>query len=109
MTLTQLLYAVTIAETKSMNKAAEKLFVSQPALSGAVRDLEDEIHLEIFIRSNRGILVTTEGEEFLRYARQMTELHHLIGERFVENKVKKRNSVFPCSTILLLWKPLLNW
>lgn len=90
MTLTQLLYAVTIAETKSMNKAAEKLFVSQPALSGAIRELEEEIHTELFIRSNRGILVTTEGEEFLRYARQMTELHGLIGERFIENKVKKK-------------------
>lgn len=89
MTLTQLLYAVTIANTKSMNKAAEKLFVSQPALSGAIRDLEEEIHTELFIRSNRGILVTAEGEEFLCYARQMVELNHLIEERFVENKTKK--------------------
>lgn len=90
MTLTQLIYAVAIAETKSMNKAAEKLFVSQPALSGAIRDLEEEIHTEIFIRSNRGILVTTEGAEFLRYARQMVELNHLIGERYIEKKAKKK-------------------
>ncbi|MBS6195797.1 MAG: LysR family transcriptional regulator [Clostridiales bacterium] len=90
MTLTQLLYAVTIADTKSMNKAAEKLFVSQPALSGAIKDLEDEIHTEIFIRNNKGILVTTEGEEFLRYARQMAELNTLINERFVEQKAEKK-------------------
>ena len=90
MTLTQLLYAVTIADTKSMNKAAEKLFVSQPALSGAIKDLEEEIHKELFIRNNKGILVTTEGEEFLRYARQMVELNNLIHERFVDQKVEKK-------------------
>ncbi len=90
MTLTQLLYVVTIAETKSMNKAAEKLYVSQPALSSTIKDLEEELHIELFIRSNKGILVTTEGEEFLRYARQMVELNHLIGERFIDNKVEKK-------------------
>ena len=90
MTLIQLLYAVTIADTKSMNKAAEKLFVSQPALSGAIRDLEAEIHIELFIRSNKGILVTTEGEEFLRYARQMAELNNLIEERFIDKKAEKK-------------------
>lgn len=90
MTLIQLLYAVTIAETKSMNKASEKLFVSQPALSGAIKDLEDEIHTELFIRTNKGIHVTTGGEEFLRYARQMIELNNLIVERFIENKMQKK-------------------
>ena len=90
MTLIQLLYAVTIAETKSMNKASEKLFVSQPALSGAIKDLEDEIHTELFIRTNKGIHVSTSGEEFLRYARQMIELNNLIGERFIENKMQKK-------------------
>ena len=90
MTLMQLLYAVTIADTKSINKAAEKLFVSQPALSGAIKDLEDEIHINIFIRNNRGIVVTTEGEEFLRYARQMVELNYLINERFIIKNIEKK-------------------
>lgn len=94
MTLTQLSYAVKIADVKSMNKAAAELFVSQPALSGAIRDLEDEIHTELFLRSNRGIVITTEGEEFLRYARQMVELNTLIGERFIEEKqYRKKFSV----------------
>ena len=94
MTLTQLTYVVKIADTKSMNKAAAELFVSQPALSGAVRDLEDELHIELFMRSNRGIVVTTEGEEFLSYARQMVELNKLISERYVEHKqAKKKFSV----------------
>lgn len=94
MTLTQLIYAVKIADTKSMNKAAAELFVSQPALSGAIRELEEEINIEIFIRTNRGIVVTTEGEEFLSYARQMVELNTLIDDRYCNNKqVKKHFSV----------------
>ncbi len=90
MTLTQLQYAVTIADTKSMNKAATELFVSQPALSGAVKELEEELATQIFIRSNKGIVVTTEGEEFLRYARQMVELGNLVEERFVNKTIAKK-------------------
>ena len=90
MTLTQLIYAVKIAETKSMNKAAARLFVSQPALSGAIRDLEEEIHMELFLRTNRGILLTAEGEEFLSYARQMVELNTLIAERYIEQKQNRK-------------------
>ncbi|MGN0318639.1 MAG: LysR family transcriptional regulator [Lachnospira sp.] len=90
MTLAQLLYAVKIAETKSMNKAAAELFVSQPALSGAIHELEDEIGCQLFFRSNRGIVVTPEGEEFLSYARQMVELHNMIEERFIERKENKK-------------------
>lgn len=90
MTLTQLQYAVTIAETKSMNKAANDLFVSQPALSGAIKELEDELATQIFIRTNKGIVVTTEGEEFLQYARQMVELGNLVEERFVNKSIAKK-------------------
>lgn len=94
MTLTQLIYVVKIAETKSMNKAAAELFVSQPALSSAIRELEEELHTELFSRSNRGILITTEGEEFLSYARQMVELNTLIDQRFIDQKeAKKKFSV----------------
>lgn len=90
MTLAQAIYAVKIAETKSMNKAAMELFVSQPALSGAIHDLEEELGCEIFIRSNRGIAVTTEGEEFLSYARQMVEIHNMIEDRFIGRKENKK-------------------
>lgn len=90
MTLTQLEYAVKIAEKKSMNKAAAELFVSQPALSGAIKDLENEIKTELFIRTNKGIVITTEGEQFLRYARQMVELNKLIRERYDEEKSSKK-------------------
>ncbi|MDO5147544.1 MAG: LysR family transcriptional regulator [Eubacteriales bacterium] len=94
MTLTQLHYVVKIADTKSMNKAAAELFVSQPALSGSVRDLEEELHIQIFIRTNKGIVLTTDGEEFLRYARQMVELSRMIDDRYGgEKKNRKRFSV----------------
>lgn len=94
MTLTQLQYIVTIADAKSMNKAAGELFVSQPALSGAIKELEDELQTQLFIRTNKGIVVTTEGEEFLSYARQMVELGNLVEERFInKSMVKKKFSV----------------
>lgn len=90
MTLTQLQYAVTIAKTKSMNQAANELFVSQPALSGAMKELEEELGTQIFIRNNRGIVITTEGEEFLSYARQMVELGNLVEERFVNKSITRK-------------------
>ncbi len=94
MTLQQLIYAVKIADLKSMNKAAAALYVSQSALSAAVRALEEELHMELFVRSNRGITITQSGEEFLSYARQMTELQRMIEERYTDNKtLKKRFSV----------------
>ena len=94
MTLQQLRYAVTIAESPSMNEAAKRLFISQPSLSGAIQDLEEEIGITIFSRSNRGIIPTPEGEEFLGYARQMMEQYQLLDERYISKKnVKKKFSV----------------
>ena len=65
MTLQQLHQVITIAESRSMNEASRKLFVSQPNLSAVVRELEEEAGITIFIRSNRGIVLTPEGEEFI--------------------------------------------
>lgn len=90
MTLQQLRYAVAIADQKSMNKAAAELFVTQPSLSNTIKDLENEIHTKIFVRSNRGIVITPEGEEFLGYARQMLDHYRLIEERYVENAASKK-------------------
>ena len=71
MTLTQLKYVIAVADTRSMNEAARTLFLSQPSLSSAIRELEEEIGMELFKRTNRGVLLTPEGEEFLGYARQV--------------------------------------
>ena len=64
MTLNQLRYAITVAGSNSMNEAAKSLFVSQPSLSAAIRELEEEVGCEIFFRTNRGISVTPEGRYF---------------------------------------------
>ena len=90
MTLQQLKYAIAIADNKSMNKAAAELFITQPSLSSTIKELENEIHIEIFSRSNRGIAITPEGEEFLGYARQMLDHYRLIEEKYVEQKRSKK-------------------
>ena len=90
MTLQQLRYAVAIAEHKSINKAANELFISQPSLSNSIKELENEIHTTIFVRSNKGIVLTPEGEEFLGYARQMLDHYRLIEDRYVENAESKK-------------------
>lgn len=94
MTLQQLRYAITIADCNSMNKAAQALFISQPSLSASIRDLENEIGITIYKRTNRGITITPEGEEFLGYARQVAEQYELIKHKYVDkNNVKKKFGV----------------
>lgn len=93
MTLQQLKYALTIADCGSMNEAAKQLFISQPSLSETMKELETEIGLDIFLRSNRGIVITPEGEEFLGYARQVTEQFGLLQSKYIDKKVKEKFSV----------------
>lgn len=93
MTLQQLKYALTIAECGSMNEAAKKLFISQPSLSESVRDLEQELGFQIFSRSNRGIVIAPAGEEFLGYARQVTEQFSLLTARYIDKQSKEKFSV----------------
>lgn len=88
MTLQQLTYSVKIAETKSMNKAAAELFISQPALSSAIHELEEELGVEIFIRNQKGVIVTTEGENFLSYARQIVEVSNMLKDRYSSDEMK---------------------
>ncbi len=91
MTLKQLHYAVTVAETGNITEAARKLFIAQPSLTAAIRELENEYHISIFSRSKKGIEITPEGDEFLGYARQVLEQANLINERYVgQNQVKQR-------------------
>ncbi len=94
MTLQQLKYITAIADCGSMNEAAKTLFVSQPSLSGAVKELEEEAGIEIFKRTNKGVLPTPEGEEFLGYARQLLNQYELLEDRFIRRtRVKKKFSV----------------
>ena len=72
-----------------MNEAAKQLFITQPSLSNAVRDLENEMGIEIFIRNPKGITLTKDGMEFLSYARQVVEQTQLLEERY-KNPVAHR-------------------
>ena len=91
MTLAQLRYSITVAGASSMNEAAGKLFISQPSLSASIKELEAEVGVELFKRTNRGISVTPEGEEFIGYARQVVEQYNLIESKYIlkENTKKK--------------------
>lgn len=109
MTLMQMKYAIAVADTKSMNEAARSLFITQPSLSASIKELENEIGVELFKRTNRGITVTPEGEEFLGYARQVVEQYRLIESKYIEKKMCARSSVCPCSIIPLLSRPLWKW
>lgn len=94
MTLTQLNYIITIAETKSINKAAELLYVSQPSLTSAVQELEKELGIILFNRSGRGVTLTNDGAEFLLYAKQLYGQYETILEKYGENgSLKKKFGV----------------
>lgn len=83
MTLLQLKYIVTIAAAGTISEAAKRLYITQPSLTAAVKELEEELGITIFRRTNRGVLLTAEGEEFLGYARQVIDQTSLIEERYL--------------------------
>lgn len=86
MTLQQLKYVLEVANRGSMNEAAKRLFISQPSLSNAIKELEKEIKITIFERTNKGISLSKEGAEFLGYARQVIEQAELLEGRYLNAK-----------------------
>lgn len=90
MTLQQIKYALTIADTGSMNRAAELLYISQPTLSGAVKELEREIGITIFLRTSKGVTAAAEGAEFLSYARQVYQQYDLLTQKYSAHGSFKR-------------------
>lgn len=91
MTLQQLKYLIEVARYGSFNSAAQKLFVSQSTLSMAIKDLESELGIQVFIRSNRGLTLTNDGTELLGYARQMIEQADLMRNRYASRKNSHHN------------------
>ena len=85
MTLTQLHYVITIAETGSMNKAAELLYVAQPSLTNAIKELEKELGITLFFRNGKGVTLTNDGSEFLLYARQIYGEYETVLEKYGKN------------------------
>ena len=82
MTLQQLKYIVTVAQTGTITEAAGKLYISQPSLTNAIHELEKEMNITIFKRPNKGISVSKEGEEFLSYARQILDQAAILEDKY---------------------------
>jgi DNA-binding transcriptional LysR family regulator len=89
MTIQQLKYIIKVAETGSITEAAKALFISQPSLSNAIREIEKEAGLTIFTRSRQGIALTKEGLEFLGYARNVVQQMELLEDKYITNASKK--------------------
>ena len=85
MTLQQLRYITTVADTGTITEAAKKLYISQPSLTNAIHELEKEMGLTIFNRTNKGIFISREGEEFLGYARQVLEQTTILEDKYKKN------------------------
>ena len=90
MTLQQILYVLTIADYGSMNQAAAALYISQPTLTSAVKELEREIGRSIFQRNNKGVVPTSDGLEFLMHARQVYQQYELLIEQYGKKHMAKR-------------------
>ena len=82
MTIQQLNYVITISEKGSLNKAAEVLFVTQPSLTSAVRELEKELGITLFNRGGKGVTLTNDGAEFIQYARQVVTQYDRLLEKY---------------------------
>ena len=82
MTIQQLKYIITISENGSLNKAAEVLFITQPSLTSAVRELEKELGITLFNRGGKGVTLTNDGTEFLQYARQVVAQYDRLLEKY---------------------------
>ena len=94
MTLQQLRYVIQIVESGSFNSAAKALFISQPSLSKSIHDLEEEMSICLFVRTNKGILLSEQGEKFLGYARQVIEQANLLEEQY--------KNTFPARTVFAI-------
>lgn len=90
MTLQQLRYVITVAETGTITEAANRLYISQPSLTNSIHELEKEMNIVIFNRTNKGIIISKEGEDFLGYARQILEQANILEERYKGNQGWKK-------------------
>ncbi len=93
MNIAQLKYVLTIAGSSSLREASTKLYVSQPALSASVRELEEELGILIFERTNKGIKLTDDGREFLTYAKKAVGQYEILEDRYATGGDKEKFSV----------------
>jgi len=95
--LQQLIFFEKVAEKNSMNKAAEELFISQPNLSKAIRNLEDELNTKIFDRTNKGVKLTEDGYKLYKYVKTIRKQLDMI-QRIAhkETPYSINVSAYPC-------------
>ena len=94
MNINQLKYVLEVAASSSMREAATRLFVTQPALSASIRELEEELGILIFNRTNKGISLTPEGREFIVYAKKSVGQYAILEDRYLSaNRNRERFSV----------------
>ena len=93
MTFQQLKYIIAVAKAGSISKAANELFIAQPSLTSQIHEVEKEYNIKIFNRTNKGVVVTPEGEMFLSYARQVLDQVDLLDEKYKNNYTKTLFSV----------------
>lgn len=91
MRIQQLEYLERIIEAGSINEAAKRLFLTQPSLSNAVKELENEMGIQIFQRSSGGISLTAEGREFMTYSKQILDQVNLMNERYKNGQQRKQS------------------
>lgn len=91
MRIQQLEYLEKIVEAGSINEAAKRLFLTQPSLSNAVKELENEMGIQIFQRSSGGISLTAEGREFMTYSKQILDQINLMNERYKNGQQRKQS------------------
>ena len=91
MTLQQLKYAAAIAAAGTISEAAQALSIAQPSLTNAMKKLETELGIRIFMRTNKGVALSREGEEFLAYASRVTEQATLLEEKYKGRKIGKQS------------------
>lgn len=96
MTLQQLKYVLEVARCGSINEASKNLYISQPSLSNSIKDLEKELAIVIFNRTNKGIVISKEGQEFLGYAKQIIEQTSLLEDKYLNKKNRKIKFSISC-------------
>lgn len=89
MRIQQLQYLETIVRTGSINEAAKQLYLTQPSLSNAIKELESEMGIQILLRSKLGVTLTDDGREFMNYARQVLDQVQLLEGRYEKGTVRK--------------------
>lgn len=90
MTFQQLSFVVEVANCESINKAAERLYTSQSNVSNSIKALEEELGIQIFLRTKKGVSVTEEGREFLSYANEIIDKKIFVEDLYAKSHFRKQ-------------------